>query len=270
MKTRLHRLYRNRIADVNIVDEPLDTKIENTKQNTHPVGEDIVAPKSYHEDALKTAADEEGKKGVIFAIKPTKEAALEICDAMHGLEIDPEYLHVTLVYLGKDLTPEQVETVKKIGAEVCAAHKVLNCKTQGLGVFDHVDEDEGGKPFYASVDALGMAQLRTDLLNEIVSAGVELDQRYDFTPHMTLAYIDPNLIPFGDGSPGVEWSSDEVILMNGEEQVALKLGGDHGVDDEKTGEVEAPYSSGHGPLSVNEDQKVDTVRAAHLTMRDIE
>lgn len=270
MKTRLHRLYSRRVADVNVVDEPLDTKIETSQQSTYPAGEEVSDNStSYHNDDQTRRMQSSGK-GVIFAIKPTKEAALSICDEMHGLEIDPDYLHVTLVYLGKDLSPDQIETIKKIGEEVCAAHNVLECKTQGLGIFDHVDEDEGGRPFYASVDALGMAELRTNLLNEVIAAGIEIDPSYDFTPHMTLAYLDPKLVPFGEGSPGVEWASDEVILMNGDEHTPIKLGGDHkeaglmtdnpaeSYHDENTSEdvdlhlgiVEAPYSSGAGPLSI--------------------
>ncbi len=162
-------------------------------------------------------------RSAILALIPTDAARKEIASAMGDrLHEAPEELHITLAYLGKGLSDEDIEKVGSVLDAMCPDYEPLNCRMQGLGVFDH--EVDGGRPFYASVDALGLAKLRTELMEAIEDSGVEMEHKYDFTPHMTLGYIDASLIELAEGSPGVEWTSSEIVLMNGGEHTKFKLG----------------------------------------------
>lgn len=308
MSTRLTRLYQNKLrrkGDVNVVDE--NDGLENTKElsldNRFPSGEgdDDQAHKpglSGPGNNLPRIEGAHNERSAILALVPPKSARDEVAASMgDDLHEDPEELHITLVYIGKNLSEETCSKIEAVLDSVCSEHEPLHCKMQGLGVFDH--EDDGGRPFYSSIDAVGMAKLRTDLVEALEDSGVDIEHKYDFTPHMTLGYIDPDLIDIAAGSPGVEWENDTVVFMNGDKHVDFKLGamskeaggfgfdllelttpskGDGGYqqDDQlsentqedpdlKLGDVEEPYSTGDGPLNIRFDDQLDPEKEYNIT-----
>jgi 2'-5' RNA ligase len=238
--------------------------------------------------------------GVIFAVLPTKEATEEIASELGDQLLEyPEDLHITLLFL-EDPSPDDIDRASAIADAVCGEFQQLHCKMQGLGLFDHEDE-HGKRAFYSSVDAVGMAELRTSLMNALRDEGIKVSNKYDFTPHMTLGYVDPREnIDFNTGSPGVEWVSSTIVLINKGEVSHFDLGGvkkeaggfglslhditspgegQGGTDnwsdnhetenieedvDLKMGDVEEPYSQDQGPLNFrfDDDKKYDIVKGA--------
>ena len=296
-------------ADVNIVDEN-DGLLDDhqlSMENEFPAGEGDSS--QHHRPGLSgpggnlpriegaveddALSDVEPKKlGAILALVPTDSARSEIAAALGDrLHEDPDDLHITLLYLGKELDAGAIDKVKDCLTDLCSSFDPLDCRMQGLGVFDH--EDDGGRPFYASIDAIGMSKMRVDILDALEATGIEIEHKYDFTPHMTLGYIDPDVIDLNEGSPGIEWISDKIILMDGGEHTEFKLGGSKkqaggfGIDllevatpskgqgftdnpadnhetenisedpDLKLGEVEDPYSISDGPLNIRFDDGLD-------------
>lgn len=218
------------VADVNVIDENggLPTNHQLSLPSEYPAGEGDSSQNtrpglSGPGGRLPKIEGAHDERSAILALIPTDVARKAIAAALGDrLHEAPEDLHITLAYLGKGLSDEDISKVESCLDSLCPEYDSLNCRMQGLGVFDH--EVDGGRPFYASVDALGMAKLRTDLMEAIEHCGVKLEKKYDFTPHMTLGYIDVGLIELAEGSPGVEWVSDKVILMNGDKHTEFKLG----------------------------------------------
>lgn len=101
-----------------------------------------------------------------------------------GLPVDE--LHVTLAYLGDDLTDEQLATVATITEAVAAQHAQLAGALGGLGQFPAGPD---GTPVYAPVDVPGLAELRGRLVEQLAGAGIPLPSEHGFTPHMTLTYL---------------------------------------------------------------------------------
>lgn len=307
MSTKLTRLYKNklRLADVNVVDENdgLETDHELSLPEEYPAGEGDSGQStkpglSGPGNNLPRIEGAHNDRSAILALVPPKSARDEIAAAMgDDLHEDPDELHITLVYIGKNLSEETCSKIEACLDSICSDHEPLNCKMQGLGVFDH--EDDGGRPFYSSIDAVGMAKLRTELVEALEDSGVDIEHKYDFTPHMTLGYIDPDLIDVTAGSPGVEWESDTIVFMNGDKHVDFKLGshskeaGGFGFDllelstpskgdgflqkdtplsentqedpDLKLGDVEEPYSTGDGPINTRFDDELTPGKEYNIT-----
>jgi 2'-5' RNA ligase len=290
--TRLHRLYPRRLqAAINVIDEPENRQPDGHDELSYPAkypqGEEPDNIDLYPHGQMRIEGAEH--TSTIIAIKPTPEAANRLRDAYPDFEIDPDELHITVLFLGKGL--DDIEHLKDVINPVLDAHQPLECHTQGLGVFDHIDE--GGRPFYASVDALGLAALHVDLKRALQDNGIDVPSDYDFTPHMTIGYVDPEDISIIDGSPDLQWTSDEIVIMHGGDHIPMKLGGhpkeasgfgfsldeiitpskgqgftDNPADNHQTenlsedpdlklGEVEEPYSSDQGPLNFRFENKPD-------------
>lgn len=243
------------------------------------------------------------KNSGMIAIYPSAYAADEIKKHFRNLPNSEgkRDLHVTLVYLGKNLTEEQWDIAKKVCDHVADAHESMWCRTQGVGVFDH---DDDGRPFYCSIDAIGMNDLRADLVAALEARGISVPRDYDFTPHMTVAYLaDLDRVNFDKGSPNIRWECTEIDLVRGDKVIHTSmLGGmskaaggfglslqeitspgigNGGIDnpanshenpntsedpDLKLGEVEAPYSMGDGPMGTrfDDDKKYDMVKGASV------
>lgn len=304
MSTKLTRLYKNKLrrkGDVNIVDENegLKTDHELSLPEEFPAGEG--------DDSQNTKPglgplriEGVSKNSGMIAIYPSDYAAEEIRNHFNGVPNleGKKQLHVTLVYLGKELTEEQWQIAEDVCDLVADIHDGMWCKTQGIGVFD---QDNDGRPFYCSVDAPGLAAMRTDLVEELGKRGIEVPSDYDFTPHMTIAYLaDLEKIDLDKGSPNVKWECGEICLVRGDEILHTstlagleKTAGGFGFDlselatpskgdgfaqpdaplsentqedpDLKLGDVEEPYSMGDGALNVRFDDALDPEKEYNIT-----
>jgi hypothetical protein len=110
-------------------------------------------------------------------------------------------MHVTLAYLGTtdDVTPEQLNAAREAIASVANTQTPFSAQVQGVGSFHAPESDD---PHWYSVDAPGLAALRTQVVQALESVGVQPRTEHDFTPHMTVRYggEQPEL-PEGGGEP---------------------------------------------------------------------
>lgn len=152
--------------------------------------------------------------GNMIAIYPPKEVVSVL--AKLGSEAEDD-LHVTLIYLGKGDLGLNKDLITELVRQVCLDCQSINLKTSGVGRFNH----EGGIA-YASIDAPGLAKLRTKIANILDENGVDYAKDHDFTPHLTLTYgIDLQNLP---QVPELNWISKEIVLKFGTDKEIVTLG----------------------------------------------
>jgi 2'-5' RNA ligase len=101
-------------------------------------------------------------------------------------------LHVTLAYLGKGLTPEQKRAVQQVVRELAPEQPQVYAKVAGLGRFSASETSDGKDVIYASVDSTHLMHFREKLVRALKVAGLPVNEKHSFTPHITLAYVEPD------------------------------------------------------------------------------
>lgn len=118
----------------------------------------------------------------------------------------PDDMHVTLGYygkVGKDLAPEQVASIEKCVAKAAQGYKPVQAFIGGVGRFNGTQTSDNKDVLIAHVDSPGLHDVRDDLLAQVqkcagiakaegeAAAGPSPKRDHGYTPHITLAYIDP-------------------------------------------------------------------------------
>jgi 2'-5' RNA ligase len=181
--------------------------------------------------AVLAAGDGGPENGIMVALYPPPEMADKLAGGQPG-DLSPGDMHVTLAYLGTtdDVTPEQLNAAREAIASVANTQTPFSAQVQGVGTFHAPESDD---PHWYSVDAPGLAALRTQVVQALESVGVQPRTEHDFTPHMTVRYGGerPEL-PEGGGEP---WDVHGLVLAAGPRHEVYSLGHDHLPDDEGDG-----------------------------------
>ena len=144
--------------------------------------------------------------GAMIAWFPESGLARQL--AAEGGE-DADDLHVTIVYLtddaAADLGDEGIE--RALGAlRQCARGQGPMMGTLG-GIGRFSPGGDGKSPVIALVDVPGLSEFRAKLVGALGDAGVPVDSKHGFTPHMTLRYDAPGMDSLEQrGIPTVETS----------------------------------------------------------------
>jgi len=139
---------------------------------------DVVEVPAPHADA--------SDHGVAVVLPVSIEVARAI--ALLGGE-EPARLHLTLAYLGKALTAEDIEEVRGAVEAWAQTQAQLAGHLGGIGRFDGAALD----PVWATPDVPGLSSAREAL---VASLPVPPASEHGFTPHVTLAYL-----PKGEPTP---------------------------------------------------------------------
>lgn len=142
-------------------------------------------------DAKEAKLSDDGKgPRAMVCLYPPPELAQKL--AFPGGE-RAEQLHVTLGYLGRvvDMPPGALEAVRKQVVAIAAQSAQLTGFVGGMGRFAASGTSEGKDVVYASLDVPGLVELRQKLAAACAAAGAPFRREHGFTPHMTLAYLDP-------------------------------------------------------------------------------
>jgi 2'-5' RNA ligase len=151
-----------------------------------PAAAASAPPKPFH----GTRADRDDDPGVMVAWYPPEDMAREL--ALPGGEAAEE-LHVTLAYLGRaSALPLPVEDLATVVMRAAAHARSLVGRLGGMGRFAASETSDGKDVLYASVDVPGLAELRQRVVAAVERAGAEVARSHDFTPHMTLLYLEPD------------------------------------------------------------------------------
>ena len=103
----------------------------------------------------------------------------------------PGELHLTLVYFGEQVSLP-VDQLQSLLKEKCRAMPPLTGRIAGIGRFSAEGRSGDEDVIYASFDSPGLLELRDELLVCVQTAGLEPDTTHGYTPHVTLAYVDPD------------------------------------------------------------------------------
>ena len=160
--------------------------------NPAPTANGVTPPSAEHLHGFRAQFDRSDDPGVMICLYPPREVAQHI--ALPGSEL-AEDLHVTLAYLGRaGELGERGLTRVRTALETLFRDRVaspLSGVIGGIGRFAASETSDGLDPFYASVDVPGLTFLQSEILQVLSDFGVEVSTSHGFTPHITLAYIDP-------------------------------------------------------------------------------
>lgn len=156
---------------------------------------------------------------VAFMIKPDVAAQL----ALPGGE-PVEDLHCTLAYLGETNNGPVVEVALRDALAVFASSaQALRGQTGGIARFALSESSQGLSPIIALVNCPGLQEWRRKLVEIIESAGYHVASDFDFTPHITLKYIDSDDPMPVDDIPVLPLVFDTICLAVGDERQYFPL-----------------------------------------------
>lgn len=138
--------------------------------------------------------------------------------AMAGIQIEAARdLHVTLAFLGDAAALRARIPPEALAEYLHAALRgapPITARIAGLGRFT-ATPDGAPHALYAAVDAPGLTALRERLCDTLALAGASPDSLHGFTPHITLAYLPPDVPTPPLTLPPLAWSVEAVTLALG-------------------------------------------------------
>lgn len=143
-------------------------------------------------------------------IKPTKAIVDHVRRHCKGIDTDElETAHVTLLYLGslvEDPSERLVPALRRAFQDV----PPLKATVTGFGAFSGNDESI---PLVSLISIPGGELLRKASVDAVEYAGMDIEIRYGFVPHMTIAYSDPGTDIVLQRIPEITWPVRDVELV---------------------------------------------------------
>lgn len=136
-----------------------------------------------------------------------------------------ESLHITLAYAPDVDELGELAVARSIAAvdREVSWRSSLSGKVGGYGRFAASDTSDAKDVFYAAVDVPGLAELRHIVAALLIEAGCAPSVRHGFTPHITLAYLDPGADNPVERLPQVDLHFDQVTVMAGDRRIDIPL-----------------------------------------------
>jgi len=176
--------------------------------------------------ALRVIVDEQAHTGVMAALSIPRGLADELWRAANNAGVknitEPGDMHLTLAYLGEASEMEvSREELEQLVRKYASWHSPFTGRMAGLGRFK-ADEGNDTNAFYASVNSVALADFRQELVRYLTTNGVKI-ARFEFTPHITVAYIpaDAPTPHFAVPDAEIRWGS--VGLYWGDTQMHIDL-----------------------------------------------
>jgi 2'-5' RNA ligase len=157
--------------------------------------------------------------GAVIVLLPTEPAALAAPDG------DPaDKLHVTLLYLGEEIAPEQIDEIAAM-LQAAAVMPPIEALISGAGI---LGED-------AAVVCLLQSQDICDLHDALQAAcgqhiAPDTEQFPGYIPHLTIGY--PEDVEHGESllhhalpMVGSEITLNQLAILNGDDRIVVELGG---------------------------------------------
>jgi 2'-5' RNA ligase len=163
--------------------------------NRVAIGEDIAAIYYHYFEVpsrVREQKDRSADPGVMLAFWIPEELAHRL--ALPSPEAEPpDAMHITVVYFGRmsELGQGGLDRAAQVAREICSVTPILDGKLAGMGRFAATDASDGKDVLYTSIDVPGLSDLRHELVTALDSARVTVKKSHDYTPHSTLAYVQP-------------------------------------------------------------------------------
>lgn len=175
---------------------------------THDRAQDAFEPEP---SQMTRAGRYEGLSMLAFMVPEELARVLEeeSREALGGSAMSWNQLHVTVCCFDNPEDQEHRDRVADVARKVCREYGPIDFKLTGIGQFD---SEEGGFPTFATVDGMGLAAFRTDLVRALKEAGVPVTENHDYMPHLTLGYAETQGGPFPN-HPIAEWTADGLDIV---------------------------------------------------------
>lgn len=147
-----------------------------------------VAAKKAAAVMVELAAQPDVSQLAMIALYPTQEEADAIA-VENGA--DPATLHVTMVFLG-DVSGVDMKAAARAVGSVSGSTAPLSGSIGGVGVFAGGPD---GFPQIALPDVVGLAKMRTDLIDKLAEENITTPSEHDWVPHLTLDYVEEAELP---------------------------------------------------------------------------
>lgn len=138
-----------------------------------------------------------------------------------------EALHVTLCYCGDLADVDDLTVARAISRiESLVSYRApVEGQVAGYGRFNASESSDALDVFYAAADIPGLEDLRHEIAWELQWAGLPPLQNHGFTPHITLAYLDPELANPADKAPALSLRFSALTIMAGSRRIDIPLRG---------------------------------------------
>lgn len=175
--------------------------------------------------ARRDASDESPGVWVGFWLSPPLADQLAIPNGESAKE-----LHCTLVYLGRDLSPEAIEAARSACREYAAGSPDASIEglIGGVGRFAASESSDGQDVVHALLDVPKLAEFRRGLASALTDAGLTIASKHAFNPHVTLKYVDMREETPIHRLPPSPVRFDELVFAVGDDRERFKLKSDAG------------------------------------------
>ena len=189
LQTELKLIVKHcKLPDIVSSAKALDTLLEG--QDCVVVTDGTTEGNVEKEDGLADESVSKSGSGVLVAFMLPEDIA-NLLSVDGGEDVDG--MHLTLAYMG-NLT--DLDTNKIAGLESCVesfalAYAPVSGKIGGPVRFNATAFSDDKDVAVASFQCNGIQDFRKQLVSYLEFAGVEVSDNFEYTPHITLAYIDP-------------------------------------------------------------------------------
>ncbi len=203
----------------------------------------VVTDGTSEEAEIEKAAD-----GVMVAWFPPKDLAKKLV-LEDGEDVDQ--LHVTILYLGKvgrDLTEEQVGLLQEIVKAYASRFAPMEGTLGGRGRFPATPSSDDKDVLITMADVPLLEKFREGLIAELAKKGLSVFRNHGYTPHMTLAYVDPDFEGVCEHPDTFDIELDALTVTVGDKHEKYPLSG------EKVLKGNPTPSDVHVPIPLGEDE----------------
>lgn len=197
----------------------------NAANHTVQASESITYDAQGHSEQSVSLADDMAVKHtgvmVAFMLKPAAAKAL----VQPGGE-PAEDLHITLAFLGDSSEMDQAQRQRLVQAvaSYAATAKPLRGNISGIGRFNPSASSEGKVPVIALLNVPGIQAWRAGLVEALGQAGTPADATFEYTPHITLDYVDEDDPLHQIKIPNVALRLDRVTVAIGDQHHTFAIG----------------------------------------------
>jgi GNAT superfamily N-acetyltransferase len=150
-----------------------------------------------------------GHSGMIYLELPE--------DAVHHLKGGVDDHHITVVYLGKNISDEAFEEACRRAEQAARQSRPMSGFLRGVETFEQGDGSRGKTPVFVPAYVPGIGHLRS-LLEDLNGS-----QHRQYRPHVTLAYLgEDDDLP--KAHPKVDVRFDRLHVKRGDDVVSFPLG----------------------------------------------
>ena len=126
-------------------------------------------------------------------------------------------MHITLCYLGKGVSTVDVAKAMVVAHTISSHQAPFSVSVKEISSFPANPDD--GVPIICPIQSPELLQFRAKLAAAFDQYGIEYSKKYEYRPHMTLAYVtDPKQQSMTYNAPmsQVTWPVQEISLWGGD------------------------------------------------------